>query len=99
MKTIRLTAAQAMVRFLAAQKAEIDGRKERLFEGVFVIFGHGNVAGVGEALYAERDVLPTYRAHNEQATAHAAIAYAKAHFRRRMARGRHRRCRARRGLP
>ena len=46
--------------------------------------GYGNVAGFGEALYAHRDVLPTYRAHNEQAMAHAAIAYAKAHFRRRM---------------
>jgi len=84
MKTIRLTAAQAMVRFLAAQKVEIDGRKQRLFEGVFAIFGHGNVAGLGEALYAGRDVLPTYRAHNEQAMAHAAIAFAKASRRKRM---------------
>ena len=84
MKTIRLTAAQAMARFLAAQKVEIDGRKQRLFEGVFAIFGHGNVAGLGEALYAERDALPTYRAHNEQAMAHAAIAFAKASRRKRM---------------
>jgi 3D-(3,5/4)-trihydroxycyclohexane-1,2-dione acylhydrolase (decyclizing) len=84
MTTIRLTAAQAMVRFLSAQLVEIDGRKERLFEGVFAIFGHGNVAGLGEALYAERDSLPTYRAHNEQAMAHAAIAFAKAYRRRRM---------------
>ena len=51
---------------------------------MFAIFGHGNVAGIGEALYQYRDRLPTYRAHNEQAMAHAAIAYAKAHFRRRM---------------
>src|SRR6202167_3744196 len=84
MTTIRLTAAQAMVRFLSAQRVEIDGRKRRLFEGVFAIFGHGNVAGVGEALYAARDALPTYRAHNEQAMAHAAIAFAKASRRRRM---------------
>ena len=84
MATIRLTAAQAMVRFLSAQRVEIDGRKQRLFEGVFAIFGHGNVAGVGEALFAIRDVLPTYRAHNEQAMAHAAIAFAKASRRRRM---------------
>ena len=84
MKTVRLTAAQAMARFLAAQKVEIDGRKQRLFEGVFAIFGHGNVAGLGEALYAERDALPTYRAHNEQAMAHAAIAFAKASRRKRM---------------
>jgi 3D-(3,5/4)-trihydroxycyclohexane-1,2-dione acylhydrolase (decyclizing) len=73
MTTIRLTASQAMVRFLGAQQVEVDGRKQRLFEGVFAIFGHGNVAGMGEALYAARDSLPTYRAHNEQAMAHAAI--------------------------
>src|ERR1700687_3634700 len=84
MTTIRLTAAQAMVRFLSAQKVEIDGRKQRLFEGVFAIFGHGNVAAIGEPLYAARDALPTYRAHNEQAMAHAAIAFAKASRRRRM---------------
>jgi 3D-(3,5/4)-trihydroxycyclohexane-1,2-dione acylhydrolase (decyclizing) len=84
MTTIRLTAAQAMVRFLSAQRVETDGRKQRLFEGVFAIFGHGNVAGVGEALFAVRDALPTYRAHNEQAMAHAAIAFAKASRRRRM---------------
>jgi 3D-(3,5/4)-trihydroxycyclohexane-1,2-dione acylhydrolase (decyclizing) len=84
MKTMRLTAAQAMVRFLGAQRVEIDGHDQRLFEGVFAIFGHGNVAGIGEALYAARDLLPTYRAHNEQAMAHAAIAFAKASRRRRM---------------
>src|ERR1700722_5563566 len=84
MTTIRLTAAQAMVRFLSAQQVEIGGRKQRLFEGVFAIFGHGNVAGIGEALFAARDSLPTYRAHNEQAMAHAAIAFAKASRRRRM---------------
>ncbi len=84
MTTIRLTAAQAMVRFLSAQRVEIDGRKQRLFEGVFAIFGHGNVAGMGEALYAVRDALPTYRAHNEQAMALAAIAFAKASRRQRM---------------
>jgi 3D-(3,5/4)-trihydroxycyclohexane-1,2-dione acylhydrolase (decyclizing) len=84
MTTIRLTAAQAMVRFLSAQRVEIDGREQRLFEGVFAIFGHGNVAGVGEALFAARDALPTYRAHNEQAMAHAAVAFAKASRRRRM---------------
>src|ERR1700690_1232535 len=84
MTTIRLTAAQGMVRFLNAQRAEIDGRKQRLFEGVFAIFGHGNVAALGEALHAWRDALPTYRAHNEQAMAHAAIAFAKASRRRRI---------------
>ena len=84
MTTIRLTAAQAMVRFLSAQRVETDGREQRLFEGVFAIFGHGNVAGIGEALYAARESLPTYRAHNEQAMALAAIAFAKASRRKRM---------------
>ena len=55
-----------------------------MFGGVFAIFGHGNVAGLGEALHQHREVLPTYRAHNEQGMANAAIAYAKAHMRRRM---------------
>ncbi len=82
--TIRLTMAQALVRYLAAQRvASADGAVP-LFGGVFAIFGHGNVAGVGEALYQHRRELPTYRAHNEQGMAHAAIAYAKAHMRRRM---------------
>ena len=84
MPTIRLTAAQAMVRFLAAQMTEIDGKAMPLFAGAFAIFGHGNVAGLGEALYGQRKALPTYRAHNEQAMAHAAIAFAKASRRRRM---------------
>ncbi len=84
MTTIRLTAAQALVRYLAALRTVVEGDEVPLFGGVFAIFGHGNVAGIGEALYAHRDELPTYRAHNEQAMAHAAIAFAKAHFRRRM---------------
>jgi 3D-(3,5/4)-trihydroxycyclohexane-1,2-dione acylhydrolase (decyclizing) len=80
----RLTVAQALVRAMAAQWTEAGGEQRRLFAGVWAIFGHGNVAGLGEALYAARDVLPTYRAHNEQAMGHAAIAYAKASRRRRM---------------
>jgi 3D-(3,5/4)-trihydroxycyclohexane-1,2-dione acylhydrolase (decyclizing) len=83
-KTVRLTMAQAVARFLAAQMTVIDEQKLPLFGGVWAIFGHGNVAGMGEALYGVRDRLPTYRAHNEQGMAHAAIAYAKASFRRRM---------------
>ena len=83
-KTIRLTMAQALVRWLAAQRTEIDGQEAPLFRGVFAIFGHGNVAGLGEALEAARDRLPVYRAHNEQAMAHAAIAYAKAMHRRQL---------------
>ena len=87
--TIRLTMAQALVRYLAALRVDAgNGATQALFGGVFAIFGHGNVAGLGEALYRQRDdaqnPLPTFRAHNEQAMAHAAIAYAKAHMRRRI---------------
>jgi 3D-(3,5/4)-trihydroxycyclohexane-1,2-dione acylhydrolase (decyclizing) len=84
MTTRRLTMAQALVRYLAAQQTDIDGQTLPLFAGVWAIFGHGNVAGLGEALYGIQDRLPTYRAHNEQAMAHAAIGYAKAQVRRRM---------------
>jgi 3D-(3,5/4)-trihydroxycyclohexane-1,2-dione acylhydrolase (decyclizing) len=84
MSTIRLTMAQAVARFLTAQKTEIDGQVMPLFGGVWAIFGHGNVAGMGEALHGVREQLPTYRAHNEQGMAHAAIAFAKASRRRRM---------------
>ncbi|HEX7390952.1 MAG TPA: thiamine pyrophosphate-binding protein, partial [Acidiphilium sp.] len=84
MATLRLTAAQALVRYLAAQRVAADTGNLPLFGGVWAIFGHGNVAGLGEALFAARDRLPTFRAHNEQAMAHAAIAYAKANNRRRM---------------
>ena len=54
--TIRLTMAQALVRFLMAQNSEIDGQEVPLFAGVFAIFGHGNVAGLGEALYYVQDL-------------------------------------------
>ena len=74
MTTIRLTAAQAMVRYLAAQMNE-DG--EPFMAGVWAIFGHGNVAGLGEALHGAGDALPTYRGQNEQSMAHSAIAYSK----------------------
>jgi 3D-(3,5/4)-trihydroxycyclohexane-1,2-dione acylhydrolase (decyclizing) len=73
-KTIRLTAAQALVRYLTAQFNE-DG--DTFIAGCWAIFGHGNVAGLGEALYTVRDTIPTYRGHNEQTMAHTAIAYAK----------------------
>jgi 3D-(3,5/4)-trihydroxycyclohexane-1,2-dione acylhydrolase (decyclizing) len=81
---LTITASQALVRYLCAQSCEIDGKAVPVFAGVWAIFGHGNVAGLGEALYGVRDQLPTYRAHNEQAMAHAAIAFAKAWQRRRM---------------
>ncbi len=80
MKTIRLTAAQAMVRYLAEQMNE---HGETYIAGVWAIFGHGNVAGIGEALYGIREELPTYRGQNEQSMAHAAIAYSKQLRRRR----------------
>ncbi|PWG16955.1 3D-(3,5/4)-trihydroxycyclohexane-1,2-dione acylhydrolase (decyclizing) [Salibaculum griseiflavum] len=73
-KTIRLTAAQALVKYIAAQKNE---EGDTFIAGCWAIFGHGNVAGLGEALYPAQDVLPTYRGHNEQTMAHCAIAYAK----------------------
>jgi 3D-(3,5/4)-trihydroxycyclohexane-1,2-dione acylhydrolase (decyclizing) len=84
-KTMKLTMAQALVRYLAAQRVEMESGEELpLFGGVFAIFGHGNVAGLGEALASFRTALPTYRAHNEQSMAHTAIAFAKATRRRRM---------------
>ena len=75
--------SQALVRYLAAQRTVIDDQTVALIPGVFAIFGHGNVAGLGEALAGIREQLPTFRAHNEQAMAHAAIAYAKTLRRRR----------------
>lgn len=79
MQTIRLTTAQALTRFLINQHVELDdGEEVPFFAGVWAIFGHGNVAGIGEALYQVRDQLPTYRGHNEQSMALAAIAFAKA---------------------
>ncbi|WP_337266438.1 3D-(3,5/4)-trihydroxycyclohexane-1,2-dione acylhydrolase (decyclizing) [Oryzifoliimicrobium ureilyticus] len=82
-KTIRLTMAQAVTHFLKSQMTMLDGQKMPIFAGVWGIFGHGNVAALGEALYQVRQELPTYRAHNEQGMAHAAVAFAKASFRRR----------------
>ena len=84
--TIRLTAAQAMVKWLSVQMTEVESssseavgqpKLERYIDGMWAIFGHGNVAGIGEALHAYRDVFPTWRGQNEQTMAHAAIAYAK----------------------
>jgi 3D-(3,5/4)-trihydroxycyclohexane-1,2-dione acylhydrolase (decyclizing) len=83
MTTVRKSAAQAMVAYLAAQSVDWGEGATPFFAGAWAIFGHGNVAGLGEALYAERDRLPTWRGHNEQAMAHAAVAYAKQMRRRR----------------
>ena len=81
--TVRLTMAQALARFLTMQMTVIDGQTVPIFGGVFAIFGHGNVAGIGEALYGVKEKLPTYRGQNEQGMANAAVAFAKASFRRR----------------
>ncbi len=81
MTTVRLTVAQALVRFLAVQHSERDGVEQRLVQGCFGIFGHGNVAGVGQALLeAELDdptLLPYHQARNEQGMVHAAVAYSR----------------------
>jgi 3D-(3,5/4)-trihydroxycyclohexane-1,2-dione acylhydrolase (decyclizing) len=74
---MRLTAAQALVRFLANQYVERDGVEHRFFGGCFGIFGHGNVAGIGEALYESPEDLTYYQARNEQAMVHAAAGYAR----------------------
>ena len=83
MKTVRLTMAQALVRAMVAQQIEIDGATVPFFGGIWAIFGHGNVAGMGEALHGMRDSIATLRAHNEQGMVHAATAFAKASQRRR----------------
>lgn len=83
MGTVRLTVGQAIVRFMAAQDVERDGRRHRFIAGVWGIFGHGNVAGLGEALeeYGEAFDMPYYRPQNEQAQVHLAHAFAKYHNR------------------
>ena len=81
---VRLTMAQALVRYLCNQFTEIDGERVPLFAGVFGIFGHGNVTCLAEALEAVQDTLPTWRGQNEQSMALAAIGYAKAKRRRQL---------------
>jgi 3D-(3,5/4)-trihydroxycyclohexane-1,2-dione acylhydrolase (decyclizing) len=75
--SVRLTVAQALVRFLASQYTERDGVEQRLIAGTFGIFGHGNVAGVGQALLEQADEMPYVLARNEQAMVHAAVGYAR----------------------
>jgi 3D-(3,5/4)-trihydroxycyclohexane-1,2-dione acylhydrolase (decyclizing) len=78
MKTIKLTCAHALVKFLIAQKILINGKKEPLFPGVFAIFGHGNVACLGQALEENKKELPTWRGHHETNMALTGIAYSRA---------------------
>ena len=73
----RLTMAQALVRFLASQHVERDGVEQRFFAGVWGIFGHGNVAGIGEALFESPEMLPYHMARNEQSMVHSAVGYAR----------------------
>ena len=82
MKTVRLTMAQALVRYLMAQRTVVHGREVPLFAGLFGIFGHGNVTCLSEALEQVKDDFPTWRGQNEQSMALAGIAYAKAMNRR-----------------
>ncbi|MGW5333492.1 3D-(3,5/4)-trihydroxycyclohexane-1,2-dione acylhydrolase (decyclizing) [Streptomyces bauhiniae] len=75
--TTKLTVAQALVRFLAAQYTERDGVRQRLIGATWGIFGHGNVAGIGQALLEHRDLMPYHQGRNEQAMVHAAVGYAR----------------------
>ncbi|MFJ7153115.1 3D-(3,5/4)-trihydroxycyclohexane-1,2-dione acylhydrolase (decyclizing) [Streptomyces sp. NPDC100445] len=75
--TTRLTVAQALVRFLAAQYTERDGERRRLIGATWGIFGHGNVAGIGQALLEHADVMPYHQGRNEQSMVHAAVGYAR----------------------
>ncbi|MBC2397087.1 3D-(3,5/4)-trihydroxycyclohexane-1,2-dione acylhydrolase (decyclizing) [Clostridium tetanomorphum] len=77
MNTIRMTTAQALVRFLNEQYVEFDGIQHRFIKGIFTIFGHGNVLGLGQALEENPGKLEVYQGHNEQGMAHSAIAFAK----------------------
>ena len=80
-ETLHMTVAQAVVKFLGAQYSEADGVEQKLFAGCFGIFGHGNVAGIGQALLQaeleEPDLLPYILGRNEQAMVHSAVAYAR----------------------
>lgn len=84
MKTIKMTVGQAIVRFLDNQYVVFDGKKEKFVEGFFTIFGHGNVLGLGEALYELEHNLKVYQGRNEQGMAHAATGYAKQNNRRKI---------------
>src|ERR687897_2555358 len=80
--TVRLTTAQAVVRYLQAQWSERDGDRRRLVPGIWGIFGHGNVIGLGQAIEEHGDGLTFHQGRNEQSMAHAATAFAKATRRR-----------------
>lgn len=82
--TIRLTTAQALIKFLNRQYIHVDGKEEPFVEGIFTIFGHGNVLGIGQALEQDAGHLKVYQGKNEQGMAHAAMAYSKQMLRRKI---------------
>ena len=84
MTTTRLTMAQALVKFLDNQYIEVDGVQSKFVAGVFTIFGHGNVLGLGQALEQDSGDLVVHQGRNEQGMAHAAIGFAKQHLRRKI---------------
>ncbi|WP_105619276.1 3D-(3,5/4)-trihydroxycyclohexane-1,2-dione acylhydrolase (decyclizing) [Vallitalea okinawensis] len=84
MKTLRMTTAQALVKFLNAQYVEFDGKQEKFVHGVFTIFGHGNVVGLGQALEEDPGHLIVHQGRNEQGMAHAAMGFAKQHHRKKI---------------
>jgi 3D-(3,5/4)-trihydroxycyclohexane-1,2-dione acylhydrolase (decyclizing) len=84
MKTTRLTMAQALVKFLDNQYVEVDGVESKFVAGVFTIFGHGNVLGIGQALEQDSGQLVVHQGRNEQGMCHAAIGFAKQHLRRKI---------------
>ncbi|MEE3950022.1 3D-(3,5/4)-trihydroxycyclohexane-1,2-dione acylhydrolase (decyclizing) [Bacillus wiedmannii] len=77
MKTVRMTTAQALVKFLNQQYVEFDGKQQKFVKGIFTIFGHGNVVGLGQALEEDAGELEVYQGRNEQGMANAAMAFAK----------------------
>ncbi|XXC22539.1 3D-(3,5/4)-trihydroxycyclohexane-1,2-dione acylhydrolase (decyclizing) [Bacillus subtilis] len=83
-KKIRLTTAQALIKFLNQQYIHVDGKEEPFVEGIFTIFGHGNVLGIGQALEQDAGHLKVYQGKNEQGMAHAAMAYSKQMLRRKI---------------
>ncbi|PBP42419.1 3D-(3,5/4)-trihydroxycyclohexane-1,2-dione acylhydrolase (decyclizing) [Pseudomonas syringae] len=84
MSTTRLTMAQALVKFLDNQYVEVDGVQSKFVAGVFTIFGHGNVLGLGQALEQDSGDLVVHQGRNEQGMCHAAIGFAKQHLRRKI---------------
>ncbi|WP_078408940.1 3D-(3,5/4)-trihydroxycyclohexane-1,2-dione acylhydrolase (decyclizing) [Priestia abyssalis] len=77
MKTIRMTTAQALIKFLNQQYVEFDGKQQKFIKGIFTIFGHGNVVGLGQALEEDAGELKVFQGRNEQGMAQAAVAFAK----------------------